>query len=125
MEIQAKIVAIGEKAQSKTDPLIILFGESASESLREVACIQQFSDLKALDKLVLKKGDSVKIDDYEYTIDFVGALVQANLQTIQHANLFFKPAPKEDRLENGLYLLGGEQPSMAIGTIITYIMKSR
>ena len=42
------VTAIGENAISKKDPMIILFGEQATEEIRTVAIIQSFENEKEI-----------------------------------------------------------------------------
>nr|WP_034553319.1 PTS glucitol/sorbitol transporter subunit IIA [Carnobacterium funditum] len=113
-----KVKAIGEHAISKKDPIIILFGEQATEDLRSVSIIQSFKEDQS--RVELKPGYSVFFDDQEYTILEVGSLANENLNTIGHVTLDFSEVPSEDRLASGVYLKPFKLPKIEIGTIIHY-----
>ena len=49
------VTAIGENAISKKDPMIILFGEQATEEIRTVAIIQSFENEKEVVKLKFRQ----------------------------------------------------------------------
>lgn len=119
MEIVSTITAIGDAALTPEDPLVILFGDDATESLRDVAVIQHFQDESAQAQLMLHAGDQLQIDDQTYQIARVGVLANRNLQTIGHVSLFFTPIP-EQPLENALYLTPTTKPNISVGSKFTY-----
>lgn len=115
-----KITAIGESAISQKDPLIILFGEQATEELRKVSVIQ--SAVSNGQVVFLKPEGKILFDDQEYTILDVGTLANENLNSIGHVTLNFAQPPeaKEDRIENGVYLSPFDLPNLTVGSKITY-----
>ncbi|SEK44141.1 PTS system, glucitol/sorbitol-specific IIA component [Carnobacterium iners] len=112
------VISIGEQAISKKDPIIILFGEQATEDLRSVSIIQSFKEDR--DKVELTIGQSVFFDNQEYIILEVGSLANENLNTIGHVTLDFSEVPSEDRLASGLYLKPFKVPKIEVGSIIHY-----
>ena len=112
------VTAIGENAISKKDPMIILFGEQATDDIRTVAIIQSFEEDKETVKL--QSGDTISFDEQVYTIETVGSLANENLNTIGHITLSFSEVPEDDRIESGVYLSPYELPEVSIGTKITY-----
>ena len=112
------VTAIGENAISKKDPMIILFGEQATEEIRTVAIIQSFENEKETVKL--KPGQTISFDEKKYTIKTVGSLANENLNTIGHVTLSFSEVPEDDRIESGIYLTPYELPELTIGTKISY-----
>ncbi|WP_238526684.1 PTS glucitol/sorbitol transporter subunit IIA [Carnobacterium sp. 17-4] len=112
------ITAIGENAISKKDPMIILFGEQATEEIRTVAIIQSFE--KDKETIKLQAGDTISFDEKVYTIETVGSLANENLNTIGHITLSFSEVPGDDRIESGIYLSPHELPEVSVGTKITY-----
>lgn len=120
MEIVATITAIGDAALTPEDPLVILFGDGATETLRDVAVIQHFQDASAQAQLTLHAGDRLQIDAQTYQITRVGVLANRNLQTIGHVSLFFTPLP-EQPLENALYLTPTTKPNIGVGSRLTYL----
>ncbi|MER2181213.1 MAG: PTS glucitol/sorbitol transporter subunit IIA [Desemzia incerta] len=115
-----KITAIGNSAISKRDPLIILFGEQATEELRKVSVIQ--SKVSEDHLIELKTGGIIAFGEQEYEILDVGSLANTNLNSIGHVTLNFAQPPeaKEDRIENGVYLTPFELPELSVGLEITY-----
>ncbi|ALV21716.1 MAG: PTS glucitol/sorbitol transporter subunit IIA [Carnobacterium sp.] len=113
-----KITAIGEHAITQKDPIIILFGEQATEDLRTVSIIQSFE--KDKERVDLKPGQTITFDEQVYTILEVGALANENLNTIGHVTLNFSEVPEEDKLASGIYLEPFTLPKVAVGTTIHY-----
>lgn len=122
MELSATVTAIGEKALSPKDNMVILFGDKATNALREVSVIQQFDDPEAQKTMTIAHGDRVYINDIKYTVAAVGGLTNANLEQIAHATLIFQPVPAEDVLGNALYLTPYAKPTFKIGTKIRYVL---
>jgi PTS system glucitol/sorbitol-specific IIA component len=118
----SKVTAIGANALDPADPLVILFGESATPALRGVAVIQQFDDPKAQLALTVAVGDHVEIDSVSYVVERVGKLANQNLQTIGHVSLIFDQIPDQP-MENALYLKPEVKPQLAVGSTITYLTK--
>lgn len=120
MKIQTKIQKIGAQAISEKDPMIILFGEEATESIAEVAVLQTWNKAE---EVTLKDGDALEFGSEHYQIDFVGKLANENLNSIGHVTLIFEDVPDEDKLANGLYLTPHQLPNLTVGETITYIQK--
>ncbi|MGX7127584.1 PTS glucitol/sorbitol transporter subunit IIA [Enterococcus wangshanyuanii] len=116
--MKAVVTEIGAKALDEKEPMIILFGESATEGLKEYSVIQKFQDVQSLK---LKQGDLLKIDEQEYTIRYVGSFANSNLNSIAHVTLVFVDVPEEDPIVNGLYLSPTILPKIQIGTTIEYV----
>lgn len=125
MNTQAEIIAIGNDAVDAQEPMVILFDEHATAAIQDVALIQRFMDETAKKQLTLTTDSVVMINQQPYTITYVGALVNSNLNSIGHVALIFGPAPQEDRLQSGLYLTPAVAgvpvfPEFKVGTQITY-----
>lgn len=116
--ITSEIVAIGKNSIVENDPLVILFGPEATNSLKDVALIQKF-DQKA-PKFNLKRGARIRIREHEYEITFCGKLVNANLSGVGHATLCFEPIP-DTPLQSAIYLSPEKFPGFSVGDKITYI----
>lgn len=112
------VTSIGPQAISEQDPIIILFGEEATEDIRQVSVIQAFEDGREM--IELKKGQTIKFDNQSYTIEAVGSLAVDNLNSIGHITLSFTEVPVEDMLGNGIYLSPQELPTISVGTKISY-----
>ncbi|MFD1899303.1 PTS glucitol/sorbitol transporter subunit IIA [Enterococcus termitis] len=116
--MKAVVTEIGAKALDEKEPMIILFGESATEGLKEYSVIQKFQDAPSL---TMKEGDTLKIDGQEYTIRHVGSFANDNLKSISHVTLVFADVPKEDAIVNGLYLTPKTLPTIQVGSEIEYV----
>ncbi|EOL43544.1 PTS glucitol/sorbitol transporter subunit IIA [Enterococcus caccae] len=115
--MKAIVTEIGASALDEKEPMIILFGENATEGLKEYSVIQKFQELPTLD---IKKGNLLRIDEQEYTIQYVGPFANNNLNSIAHVTLVFAEVPEEDAIVNGLYLDPSQFPTIKVGTIIEY-----
>lgn len=116
--MKATVTEIGASALDEKEPMIILFGESATEGLKEYSVIQQFQETPSLN---MKKGDLLKIDKQDYTIQYVGPFANDNLNSIAHVTLVFADVPEEDAIVNGLYLDPSAFPTIKVGSIIEYV----
>lgn len=117
MATTAVVQAIGPQAISKTEPILILFDETATASLQQIAIVQKFTS--ALTPVPLQTGSHLAIDDQRYTVEYAGPLVEANLQSIGHATLYFTEVPAKP-MDNGLYLTPTSLPTIKVGSVITY-----
>lgn len=117
MAITATVKSIGAQAVSAKEPILVLFDETATESLQQIAVIQQFD--QPITSLSLSTGSHLKIDDQVFTVAFAGGLVAANLTSIGHATLYFAPVPAKP-MENGVYLTPTSLPTIKVGSVITY-----
>lgn len=125
MNTQAEVISIGNDAIDDQEPMVILFDEHATTAIQNVALIQRFMDEAAKKQLTLTTDSAVIINQQPYTITYVGALVNPNLNSIGHVALVFGPTPQEDQLQSGLYLTPAVAgvpavPEFKVGTQITY-----
>ncbi|MBL1226457.1 PTS glucitol/sorbitol transporter subunit IIA [Enterococcus sp. BWR-S5] len=116
--MKATVTEIGKHALDGKEPMIILFGERATDSLREYSVIQKFEESGELD---VKTGAQLKIDDAVYQVTHVGSFANANLNSISHVTLVFSEVPEEDAVVNGIYLSPTTVPTVKVGSIIEYI----
>ncbi|AIM25257.1 PTS glucitol/sorbitol transporter subunit IIA [Melissococcus plutonius] len=118
--MQALVTEIGKYALTEDEPMIILFGETATQTLREYSVIQKFKE--PVQPIILKPGDFIRINQKKYTICYVGPIANENLSSISHVTLVFDKTPEseENAIANGLYLSPYELPTLSIGSIIEY-----
>ena len=116
--IKSKITAIGPQAIDEKQPLLILFGETALERLREVSLIHDFEN-DPIGGYDIKQGSKVTIGSSEYEVEFVGQLAESNLTSIGHTVLAFKEVPETPQ-ENAIYLKPHVMPEIEIGTEIVF-----
>ncbi|WP_086312511.1 PTS system, glucitol/sorbitol-specific IIA component [Enterococcus sp. 7F3_DIV0205] len=118
--MKAVVTEIGTHALDEKEPMVILFGETATDGLKEYSVIQKFQETQSLE---LKKGDLLKIDAKEYSINYVGSFANNNLNSIAHVTLVFADVPQEDAIVNGLYLTPSDFPTIKVGSIIEYVSR--
>ncbi|KRN89068.1 PTS glucitol/sorbitol transporter subunit IIA [Ligilactobacillus ceti] len=116
--LESQIIAIGSQAMTAPEPMLIMFNETASDQLTKVAVIQRFKSSQQ-ENYTLEVGHKIRIDDQEYTINYIGELVKNNLLMLGHATLHFKEVPSNP-LGNTIYLEPNELPEIKVGTIIKY-----
>lgn len=102
------------------DNMVILFGDKATDSLRDVSLIQEFADPEAQKTMTVKVGDHLIINDIKFRIIGVGKLTNANLQQIGHVTLVFQPVPSVDQLGNAIYLFPNAKPVFDVGTELVF-----
>ena len=104
--MQATVTEIGKHAIDDSEKMIILFGETATDTLKQHAVIQSFPEK---DQVTLAEGDHLKIGDTNYTIT---------------STLIFADAPtdEDDVIRNGVYLTPHQLPKITIGTTIDYLV---
>ena len=119
--MQATVTEIGKHAIDDSEKMIILFGETATDTLKQHAVIQSFPEK---DQVTLAEGDHLKIGDTNYTITKVGSFANSNLQSIAHSTLIFADAPtdEDDVIRNGVYLTPHQLQKITIGTTIDYLV---
>ena len=103
--MQATVTEIGKHAIDDSEKMIILFGETATDTLKQHAVIQSFPEK---DQVTLAEGDHLKIGD----------------TSIAHSTLIFADAPtdEDDVIRNGVYLTPHQLPKITIGTTIDYLV---
>ncbi|QQV79683.1 PTS glucitol/sorbitol transporter subunit IIA [Enterococcus faecalis] len=120
--MQATVTEIGKHAIDDSEKMIILFGETATDTLKQHAVIQSFPEK---DQVTLAEGDHLKIGDTNYTITKSGFFLPiVTLQSIAHSTLIFADAPtdEDDVIRNGVYLTPHQLPKITIGTTIDYLV---
>ncbi len=114
---KAIVTDIGAQAIDTKEPILILFGETATQALRQVSIIQKISeegDWQA------HKGAEISLDDQVYTVTRAGRLAQKNLKELGHVAIVFQAVPHEDAMENALYVTPYDLPVIKKGTEIIY-----
>ncbi len=115
--IHATIKEIGEQAVSEQEPILILFDQTATSTLRNYSVIQEITSKETFS---LKKEDVISFDQQEYTIEHVGPMANENLSTVGHVTLIFDHYSVENSIANGIYLTPHQLPEINIGTQIEY-----
>ncbi|AVK63279.1 PTS glucose transporter subunit IIA [Lactobacillus sp. CBA3606] len=117
MATTATIQSIGQQAISPTEPMLILFNETATAALQQIAIIQKFT--QPVTDLALQVGSTLQIDDQKYKVAYVGELVNTSLASIGHATLYFTAVPAKP-MQNGVYLAPTTLPTIKVGSVMTY-----
>ncbi|MEE6657548.1 PTS glucitol/sorbitol transporter subunit IIA [Pediococcus acidilactici] len=116
--ISAKVKSIGPEAIAKQDQLAILFDETATPDLKKIAVVQEIEKNND-QQFNLKAGSQIVIGEQTYDVEFVGSLVNQNLQSIGHTTLVFKDVP-EQPLASAIYLSPKVFPDFKVGEAIQY-----
>ncbi|KAF1295533.1 PTS sorbitol transporter subunit IIA [Enterococcus sp. JM4C] len=116
--MKAIVKEIGSQALSDKEPLVILFGDTATPALKKYSVIQTISEETPVE---LKVSGKILFDGEEYTIQYVGNTANQNLQAIGHLTLIFDAVPEEDRIVNGVYLTPYVVPNFNKNTEIVYL----
>lgn len=117
------ITAIGPNAIDNKENIVILFGEQATEEIKDVAIIQKFDDKTPQNDFVMKKSDSITIDGQTYLVEYAGQLVQSNMRAISHVTLIFSNELPENPMQNAIYLhleQGESMPNFTVDGEIYY-----
>lgn len=115
--MKSKIVHVGKDAFSK-EPILILFGEDATDAIRDVSLLQKFEE--DIHDFQLQIGDHIYFGDQVYTITHIGKSVSANLMSLGHVTFVFKPFDPQNIIETSIYLSPHNLPEVAAGMTITY-----
>lgn len=115
--IHATIKEIGEQAVSEQEPILILFDQTATSTLRNYSVIQEITSKETFS---LSKEGVISFDQQEYTIEHVGTMANENLNTVGHVTLIFDHYSTESSIANGIYLAPYQLPEIHVGTQIEY-----
>lgn len=108
---------IGPLVESfKAENLVILFGPSAPNELKEVSVIHEE---KQTMEIPLKEGGKFSVDDQVYTIDRVGSQANDNLKELGHISVYFSE-PDEGILPGAILVSPSSVPTFKEGSIITF-----
>ena len=123
MKWTTTITGIGSEAISEKDDLVILFGEQATDEIKEVAVIHRFDDKHVSQNFTFKNEDIVIIDGRVFSALYVGAMVVSNIKAIAHAVLVFTDKIPKHPMQNTIYLdkpVSEPMPKFDIGSEIVF-----
>lgn len=119
MKYKTKITRIGTEALKAEDQMIVLFGNEVTNEIAHVSMSQEFINPEIQSQFTLKAGQKVRIGSQILTVNYVGSLVEENMRTISHINLFF--GEQNGHLASAAYLDGELRPlDFRVGTTITF-----
>lgn len=113
---KAKVIHIGAQATDHTEPILLFFGEGATEGLQEHSIIQKIEHPAEVE---LKVGGQVIFGEEAYQVTYVGKFANKNLQTIEHVSFVFSEEPQE-KMESSVYLIPAKVPTITTGMEIIY-----
>lgn len=112
-----KIKSIGPMADSfLKEKMFILFGNDAPQDLKDYCYNIEVVGVDG----EITAGQTLLIDDQEFTITSVGGLVQKNLTSLGHITLRFDGSTSPE-LPGTLYLENKEIPELGLGTELKII----
>lgn len=89
----SKIMEIGPLVPAfEEEKIVILFGPTATNELREISVIHEFQDAP---NNALTKGNTLLIDEQVYTIEEVGTDANKNLEELGHISVYFRSGQNE------------------------------
>ncbi|MGX6961936.1 PTS glucitol/sorbitol transporter subunit IIA [Vagococcus xieshaowenii] len=112
------IISVGENAVSSKDNMIILFDETATDDIKNVAVIHQPINQEVTYQLSV--GTTIKFGEQCYAIEEMGERVNGSLTMMGHATLLFKERSDEDLLPNALYLSPYNLPEIKTGMSLIF-----
>ncbi|MBA5844439.1 PTS glucitol/sorbitol transporter subunit IIA, partial [Escherichia coli] len=74
------------------EKIVILFGPTATNELREISVIHEFQDVP---NNALTKGNTLLIGEQAYTIEEVGSDANKNLEELGHISVYFRSGQNE------------------------------
>ncbi|EAE3609055.1 PTS sorbitol transporter subunit IIA [Listeria monocytogenes] len=113
----SKIMEIGPLVPAfEEEKIVILFGPTATNELREISVIHEFQDVP---NNALNKGNTLLIGEQEYTIEEVGSDANKNLEELGHISVYFRSGQNE--VLPGAVVVSPEVfPTMTIGDSIQF-----
>ncbi|EHC6632506.1 PTS glucitol/sorbitol transporter subunit IIA [Listeria monocytogenes] len=89
----SKIMEIGPLVPAfEEEKIVILFGPTATNELREISVIHEFQDAP---NNALTKGNTLLIGEQVYTIEKVGTDANKNLEELGHISVYFRSGQNE------------------------------
>lgn len=114
---RAKVISIGEYAKDFIEcGIVVLFGKSAPDELKEHAIIHENNGLSE----DVRKGDTVWIDDKPFPILAVGKVANTNLGNLGHLVLKFNGL-NEPEMDGDVNVPEVPIPEIAVGTLFKIV----
>ncbi|EPN9397276.1 PTS glucitol/sorbitol transporter subunit IIA [Listeria monocytogenes] len=89
----SKIMEIGPLVPAfEEEKIVILFGPTATNELREISVIHEFQDAP---NNALTKGNTLLIGEQVYIIEEVGTDANKNLEELGHISVYFRSGQNE------------------------------
>ena len=121
--MKSTILQIGKDAISENEPILILFGENATEPIRDVSVLQGFEG--DVSEFVFHVGDAVHFGEQVYQVSHVGENVGMNLKELGHVTFVFDAFDPEHFIETSVCLIPHTFPTLELGMTIQYVSNSQ
>ncbi|MBF2545618.1 PTS glucitol/sorbitol transporter subunit IIA [Listeria seeligeri] len=114
---KSKIIEIGPLVPAfEEEKIVILFGPTATNELREISVIHE---LEELPNNAIQKGNKLTIGQQEYRIEEVGTEANKNLEELGHISIYFRSG--ENEVLPGAIVVSPEIfPTLAIGDTVHF-----
>ncbi|EAE8347158.1 PTS sorbitol transporter subunit IIA [Listeria monocytogenes] len=113
----SKIMEIGSLVPAfEEEKIVILFGPTATNELREISVIHEFQDAP---NNALTKGNTLLIGEQVYTIEEVGTEANKNLEELGHISVYFRS--EQNEVLPGAIIVSPEVfPTITVGDSIQF-----
>lgn len=114
---QSKIIEIGPLVPAfEEEKIVILFGPTATNELREISVIHEFEQTP---NNAIQKGNKLTFSTQEYIIEEVGSEANKNLEELGHISIYFRSG--ENEVLPGAIIVSPEIfPTLTIGDNIQF-----
>lgn len=119
MSYKSKVLEIGPMvAAFEEELLVVLFGPSAPDALREISVIHEHNGSEFEEDLI-KEGTTLEIGNFKYTVKSVGSLANANFIELGHISVYFK-SEMDDLLPGAIQVEPEVFPQIELGQEIKF-----
>ncbi|CAM3491518.1 PTS system glucitol/sorbitol-specific transporter subunit IIA [Listeria welshimeri] len=117
MMSKSNIIEIGPLVPAfEEEKIVILFGPTATNELREISVIHEFQETP---NNSLHKGNKLHIGNQEYIIEEVGSEANKNLEELGHISVYFRSGQNEV-LPGAIVVSPEVFPTLAVGDSIQF-----
>jgi PTS system glucitol/sorbitol-specific IIA component len=89
---RSKVIEVGELVSQFADQqLVVLFGASAPDELKEISVIHELEESDSAEPL--QPGGTISFGAESFRIDEVGPMANANLREMGHLSIYFRSTP--------------------------------
>lgn len=117
MSYIANITDIGPMvADFKEAGVLVLFGPSAPNELREISVIHDMK--QEVEDNLIKPGTKIKLGNYEYIVDQVGSEANNNFKKLGHISIYFIDSEEHELLPGAIHVKETEFPTLKVGDTV-------
>jgi PTS system glucitol/sorbitol-specific IIA component len=89
---RSKVIEVGELVSQFADQqLVVLFGPSAPDELKEISVIHEIEQDDSVEPL--RRGGTISFGSESFRIEEVGPMANANLREMGHLSVYFRTTP--------------------------------